>query len=333
VATYVAGPYAALALRRGLTHGWPALVVLPFLVAACVLAWDRWVRRRRSPLATPARAGPVLALAAVGVLSHPTLDWMNTYGMRWAVPFDGTWSYRDALFIIDPWIWLVLGGAVVLTTEGSRAWWVTSSLLAVAASALVLVALPAARIPWILGATTIVSLRASGRPDTPQGRRALATTAACSVCVYVGVLAAADRVARAQVELAAEARGLEPRDVMVAPVRGNPFSSDVEVVTPEGYVPGVHRWIGAPSIELFPERSVPFVDAPSGLSPAAVEELLRRAREQADVRHYLVWSRYPYARIRGDGAGWEVLYADARYDGVAEAGSLGGVRAYVPATP
>jgi inner membrane protein len=46
--SYVRGPYFALSFRRGITHGWPALVVLPLLVAAAMLAWDRCVRRPRS---------------------------------------------------------------------------------------------------------------------------------------------------------------------------------------------------------------------------------------------------------------------------------------------
>jgi inner membrane protein len=33
------GPYTALAWRRGVTHGIPALVLLPFLTVGVVLAW------------------------------------------------------------------------------------------------------------------------------------------------------------------------------------------------------------------------------------------------------------------------------------------------------
>src|SRR5690606_17097721 len=110
VLAYLGGPHFALAFRRGITHGWPAMLVLPFLVAGAFLWWDRRIRRRRDPSAPPAAPGALLLLAAVGVATHPLLDWMNTYGMRWGLPFDGSWSYGDTLFIIDPWIWLTLGG-------------------------------------------------------------------------------------------------------------------------------------------------------------------------------------------------------------------------------
>jgi inner membrane protein len=39
---------------------------------------------------------------------------MNVYGVRWLMPFDGTWFYGDSLFIVDPWLWLLLGAAWLL---------------------------------------------------------------------------------------------------------------------------------------------------------------------------------------------------------------------------
>jgi membrane-bound metal-dependent hydrolase YbcI (DUF457 family) len=120
ISSFVRGEYFALAFRRGITHGWPALVVLPFVVTAGVLAWDRWVRRKRDPTVPPVRPRMIFAFSVLGLLTHPSLDWLNTYGMRWGLPFDGSWTYGDALFIIDPWIWIVLGSAVFLTSSPSR---------------------------------------------------------------------------------------------------------------------------------------------------------------------------------------------------------------------
>jgi inner membrane protein len=56
----------------------------------------------------------LLLLSAVSILTHPTLDWTNEYGMRWLMPFSGRWFYGDALFIIDPWLWGLLGLGVAL---------------------------------------------------------------------------------------------------------------------------------------------------------------------------------------------------------------------------
>jgi inner membrane protein len=108
----------SLGWRRGLTHGVPALLVLPFALAAAMLAWDRLVRRRRDPDAAPADPRALVLLGAIAIATHPVLDWMNTYGLRWLMPLSGRWFYGDALFIVDPWLLLLLGGAVLL----ARAW-------------------------------------------------------------------------------------------------------------------------------------------------------------------------------------------------------------------
>jgi inner membrane protein len=100
----------SLAWRRGWTHGPIALLVLPILLAAALLAYDRWQSRRgaRPPTRAPVRAGALLALAYVGILSHPPLDLLNTYGVRYLMPFSERWFYGDALFIIDIWVWIAL---------------------------------------------------------------------------------------------------------------------------------------------------------------------------------------------------------------------------------
>jgi inner membrane protein len=74
-----------------------------------MLAWDRWVRRRRHPEAPPALGGTLLWIALLAVCTHPFLDWFNTYGVRFLMPFGRRWFYGDVLFIVDPWIWLILG--------------------------------------------------------------------------------------------------------------------------------------------------------------------------------------------------------------------------------
>lgn len=107
---------ATLACRRGWTHGPVAWLLLPFVVAGFVMAWDRWVRRRRTPGATPASAIVLLLLAIIGVLSHPALDWLNTYGVRLLMPFSGQWFRGDSLFIIDPYLW----GALAVALLGAR---------------------------------------------------------------------------------------------------------------------------------------------------------------------------------------------------------------------
>lgn len=106
----------SLDFRRGITHGVLAMVVWPFALTGAMLAWDRLVRCRGGRIPDAAvRPRALLLLSAIAILSHPFLDWMNTYGMRWLMPFSGRWFYTDVLFIIDPWIWLTLGLALAIT--------------------------------------------------------------------------------------------------------------------------------------------------------------------------------------------------------------------------
>ena len=112
----------AIEMRRGWTHGVLALVVLPFVLTALMLAWDRSRRGRGGDGGQSVVPREVLLLAAISILTHPTLDWMNSYGLRWLMPFSGRWFYGDALFIIDPWLLLVLGAGVWASRrrEGKR---------------------------------------------------------------------------------------------------------------------------------------------------------------------------------------------------------------------
>jgi inner membrane protein len=110
---YFRDPLFALSFRRGWTHGVLAMAVLPPLLALAVLGWDRVVRRSR-PSLPPARPREILLLAALAVVSHPLLDLLNTYGVRLLMPFSGRWFYGDALFIVDPWLWIIFVGGVVL---------------------------------------------------------------------------------------------------------------------------------------------------------------------------------------------------------------------------
>jgi inner membrane protein len=103
-----------LAFRRGITHGPPALVLLPLILAGLLWAFDRWQERRgtRPEARLPVRFGWLYAMAFIGCLSHPFFDWLNVYGIRLLEPFSSQWFYGDTLFIIDPWLWALLIASV-----------------------------------------------------------------------------------------------------------------------------------------------------------------------------------------------------------------------------
>ena len=100
--------------RRGWTHGPIAMVVLPLVVAAAVVWWDRRVRQRRASPPPPVVPREILLLAVLGTWSHPLMDYMNSYGIRLLMPFSGRWFYGDALYIVDPWLYVLLGAGAWL---------------------------------------------------------------------------------------------------------------------------------------------------------------------------------------------------------------------------
>jgi inner membrane protein len=103
----------SVAFRRGWTHGVLAQALLPVLVTGAFWAVDR-LRPRRAVDTPPFNGAWLLLLAYLGVYSHVLLDLLNNYGVRLLTPLDWRWFYGDAVFIIDPWLWLALGAGVWL---------------------------------------------------------------------------------------------------------------------------------------------------------------------------------------------------------------------------
>lgn len=116
-AAMLLGGHQHLALRRGLTHGPIAMVLLPVLLWAAMLAWDKW---RPSEKRLPVHKGWLLALAYIGTISHPALDWLNSYGVRLLEPFSSQWFYGDSIFIIDIWIWAALIAGVWMSRRREK---------------------------------------------------------------------------------------------------------------------------------------------------------------------------------------------------------------------
>jgi inner membrane protein len=110
----------SLAVRRGLSPHGPdcALLLLPLPPDRRVIAWDRWRPTSDGP---PVRPAALLLLAYIGTLSHPALDWLNSYGIRLLEPFSSRWFAGDTLFIIDLWLWIALIAGVWVSLRRERA--------------------------------------------------------------------------------------------------------------------------------------------------------------------------------------------------------------------
>ena len=107
-----AGPVTGFEHHRGITH---TFIALP-LEAALVVAGCWLVQRVRAGRATraPVRWGWLYAGVLLALLSHLLLDWTNNYGVRPFFPFDPRWYAGSFVFIIEPLLYLILAGALVL---------------------------------------------------------------------------------------------------------------------------------------------------------------------------------------------------------------------------
>ncbi|HYS26759.1 MAG TPA: metal-dependent hydrolase [Vicinamibacterales bacterium] len=111
----------SVAFRRGWTHGVLADLLLPLLLTGIIVL----ASRRRAEV----RPRQILALSYIGVILHVLMDLLNNYGVRLLMPFSQHWFYGDVLFIIDPWLWVVLGAGVWLARQRRSAKPARGSLL------------------------------------------------------------------------------------------------------------------------------------------------------------------------------------------------------------
>jgi len=125
----------AVAIRRGWTHGVLAQALLPLLLTGAFLLIDKW-----RPPAAGDRVRPLgmVLIGYVGILSHVGMDWLNTYGVRLLMPISREWFYGDAVFIVDPWLWLILTLGVFVSRRVRRP---AAARWAVAAATLYVVAM------------------------------------------------------------------------------------------------------------------------------------------------------------------------------------------------
>jgi inner membrane protein len=303
-ACYLHSADMAFAVRRGLTHGILAMAVLPALLTAIMLVFDRRVRLRRTPSADPAKAGPLLLISLVGTLSHPFLDWLNNYGVRLLMPFSGRWFYGDALFIVDPFLWIVFGGAVMLAWTTSRPGVLTWIVAGVGATAL-LVFNPLvpfwARMVWVSGVAAWISARLLV-PETWRPRIAAAALAAAAV--YIGAMIGGSRLAEGQVRRMAAEQHWPVSDVAAMPVPADPLRRMVIAVEADRY-----RFV---SLNWLTGRVTP--TEPSMADRGARNPAVAAALAAPFVQGTRNWLRFPSYEVRPlrDG-GSRVIIRDARF--------------------
>lgn len=291
---------AYLIHHRGLTHSVFGIVLqIPLLTVLF-----RFLEKRFYPAAPGGTwRGLTLAVAA-GLFSHPLLDSLNTYGVRPWLPFDETWYYGDMAFIVDPWLWLLFGGAAALAGARSRAghvaWafiaaFVTYVIYATSRAPLFLQILwPAAVAALIWGRWKNFGLR---RPQTVVG------VAGGLTALYLGGLAWASHAAGAESRAAVAARLPSGETVLAStssPQPADPFSWFVCLETPTTiYFQRIHLLHSAYEPKIIPR----------GLDDPRVQ----RAAQSPAARAWRVFARHPFAAAVERNGALRVYLMDARY--------------------
>jgi inner membrane protein len=164
-----------LGFRRGITHGPIAWVLLPLVLAGLLYGYDRWQTKRgkRPEGRLPVNFKWLFLLSFIACLSHPALDWLNTYGIRLLEPFSSEWFYGDTLFIIDIWLWLGMGFATWFSLrreKRGKSWrWpaVTALLLTAVYIGANFVTSVGVQIPYEINSKVVPS-EANGLPPEPD---------------------------------------------------------------------------------------------------------------------------------------------------------------------
>lgn len=308
--------WLALHHHRGITHSILGTLIIGLTIPLGFFLIDRLISKMRAREPTTKLKGMMIASVVV-CATHPLLDWTNNYGIRPLLPWSSQWFYGDLIFIIDPFLWLVLGGAAFLTTSKTKLqvifWLVLAGLLT-----FLIIAAPSQRgfestlllrAYWVVGLIAIVILFRL-RAGLRWGSRIL-IMAFVVIAVYAASLSLIHRVAIRNARILAlgiaSQSGESVTDVAAMPTLANPLRwLSVAETERAAYRFEVH--LG--TIGGFAATPVRYERADILSSPA-----LARAMQDRRAKIFLDFARFPVARVVDPDCMTQTLVqlADLRY--------------------
>src|ERR1700730_12206509 len=139
ISAFFGDRWTLLHYHRGITHSILGTFLLALIIPVLFSLGDLFISRWRRQARSLRLRGLLVASMIVGA-THPLMDWTNNYGVRPLLPWSGKWFYGDLVFIIDPFLWLILGTTVFLLTSRSRWQLLLWSLLATILTSLIVYA-------------------------------------------------------------------------------------------------------------------------------------------------------------------------------------------------
>jgi inner membrane protein len=308
-------PLGYLLHHRGHTHTVAGLIAQALLIAAVCLTPPL----RRAIRDAGGRRFAALVAASLG--GHLVLDSWNTYGIHPFHPIDSRWYYGDAVFIFEPWLWLLFGTAAAANARSRRGGIAVAVVVSALCAALAYAGiLPVAALACLLACGAGLGWWA--RAASPRARAAVALAgSALLIAGLFGLSALARARTRAMI-------GLVPRgailDVVVNPNPGWPLCWAVIVMEKDARADELVLRRGTLSLlpGWYPPGRCP-MHRIAGLLAAAdgealawggelrqpVGELRDLARRDCWVRAWLQFGRAPFVR---DGTIADLRFETAR---------------------
>ena len=297
--------------HRGITHAIVGVITLAIVLPLIFYGVDRlWSRYKDQPPQTKLK-GLMLA-SFIASATHPLLDWTNNYGIRFFLPWSQKWSYGDFVFIVDPYLWLILGGSVFLLTARSRFLKVIWAVIAAMTTFLVVASPRSGGLPypnliaalWIVMIVAFIVLASKGARER-WGRKIAYVAIALAVC-YWSVLAFAHSraVIRGNEEAAKIANGETVVRLAAMPRLANPFRWDCVFETDRA----VYRF----DLSLFDGAAHPVRYEKPG---PELKDVVDYVAEQRSARIFLNFARFPVMQLADPGCTTRTLVqlADLRY--------------------
>lgn len=305
--------------HRGHTHTFPGALLMGALALGGALLLSR-SRRNGSRGVGRSSLVLLLVLAIAGPFVHLWMDSWNFYGVHPAWPLDPRWYFGDAVFILEPWLWVALMPPLLVRPEMQRRGrWILLTLF------LLLLGLGAATsmVPAGLLALLTASFLAAWATTSRHPRSTPWVGLGLVLAFVAGTHLASGSIARmVRIET-----GRPEAEVQLSPMPANPgcwtvltleADEDADLYriargfwswTPGGGCPPrAPTGTTAPLLPADPPRSHLSWE---GSFRAPLSELRRLEREHCYFRAFLHFSRAPFW-LQEPGGAW--IYGDLRFD-------------------
>ena len=335
-ASRLSKPFGYILHHRGFTHTFVAAIPESAILLALF-----WIFAAIRKLKWTPREWIWIALACLlGPVFHIGMDYLNSYGVHPFWPFENRWHYGDAVFIVEPLIWIIILPLLIFESESKT----SKQIFGVLFAGTIGLCLFTGYVPWQLALVAsvgglwliglIMKLKSDARVVVTVGLLAL----------VIGGFLVVSHIVKAQLTSLVQAQFPESTiyDLVVSPFPANPLcwsvmivetnknGSDSVYVARRGvfailpHVFGVAECPEFMSSDLTPPLKK--VSAPlrpeliwSGQFEAPLKELTRPLARDCDLQALMKFVRVPFwTRENGDFVVGDLRFARSQSRGFAK---------------